>query len=129
MTEPWRCARKRSFSSSGHAREQLDHALFGLVVERAASTPWPSRIAKPISRSASPSSPANARAIVGVAAQEAAEVAGADAVVLVEGLDVARLGQVVLLALLDLVVADVVLVRRLDAPLLAIAHACSPIEA
>ena len=61
-----------------------------------------------------------------VASQEAAEVERADTVVLVEGLDVARLREVVALGLLDLLVADVVAIRRLDAPLFALGHAGPP---
>ena len=61
--------------------------------------------------------------LVGLAAvQEPAEVAGPDAGLLVEGLGVARLREVVLLPLLDLVVPEERLVRRLDALCLAVAH-------
>ena len=63
--------------------------------------------------------------VAGVPFQEACEVERANAVVLVEVLDVARLGEVVGLRLLHLLVADVVAVRRLDAALLALAHGLS----
>jgi hypothetical protein len=57
-----------------------------------------------------------------VAVEEPAEVAGRDAGLLVERLGVVRLGEVVLLPLVDLVVPAERLVRRLDALCLAVAH-------
>src|SRR5262249_22723138 len=61
-----------------------------------------------------------------VAVEDAAEVAGGDAGLLVERLGVVRLREVVLLPLLDLVVPADLLVRCLDALSRAVAHGASP---
>ena len=66
---------------------------------------------------------AGERLLVGlISVEEPAEVAGRDAGLLVEGLGVVRLGEVVLLPLVDLVVPAERLVRRLDPLCLAVAH-------